>query len=195
MHAIFAAALLAGTAGAASAGKALVARQDEQLLPCTDVVGVNCCGDGTSYCPLTRTCYLGTNGEYGCCPIGRVCSGPGNEVTDVVVTGGEPTETPVPDPTYEPPTETPDYPTETPDYPTETPDYPTETPPYPTESPPYPTETPPYETETPTYGTAVPTLNGTTTYTPPQITDNAAGRAAAGVVQVLGVAVAALAVL
>ncbi|OLN87524.1 hypothetical protein CCHL11_06137 [Colletotrichum chlorophyti] len=36
-----------------------------------------CCPDQQGGCPLTSICWLGTNGEYGCCPIGRRCTGPG----------------------------------------------------------------------------------------------------------------------
>ncbi|KAK2003005.1 GPI anchored serine-threonine rich protein [Colletotrichum falcatum] len=36
-----------------------------------------CCPDQQGGCPLSATCWLGTNGAYGCCPIGRRCTGPG----------------------------------------------------------------------------------------------------------------------
>ncbi|KAK1981395.1 hypothetical protein LZ30DRAFT_782087 [Colletotrichum cereale] len=36
-----------------------------------------CCPDQLGGCPLSSTCWLGTNGAYGCCPIGRRCTGPG----------------------------------------------------------------------------------------------------------------------
>ncbi|KAJ0159463.1 hypothetical protein CTA2_9653 [Colletotrichum tanaceti] len=36
-----------------------------------------CCPDQQGGCPLSSTCWLGTNGAYGCCPIGRRCAGPG----------------------------------------------------------------------------------------------------------------------
>ncbi|KAK1966739.1 GPI anchored serine-threonine rich protein [Colletotrichum sublineola] len=36
-----------------------------------------CCPDQQGGCPLSSTCWLGTNGAYGCCPIGRRCTGPG----------------------------------------------------------------------------------------------------------------------
>ncbi|GKT51462.1 uncharacterized protein ColSpa_11643 [Colletotrichum spaethianum] len=36
-----------------------------------------CCPDQQGGCPLSSTCWLGTDGAYGCCPIGRRCTGPG----------------------------------------------------------------------------------------------------------------------
>ncbi|KAK2039876.1 GPI anchored serine-threonine rich protein [Colletotrichum somersetense] len=36
-----------------------------------------CCPDQQGGCPSSSTCWLGTNGAYGCCPIGRRCTGPG----------------------------------------------------------------------------------------------------------------------
>ncbi|KAK1573584.1 uncharacterized protein LY79DRAFT_401190 [Colletotrichum navitas] len=57
-------------------------------IPCSES-GRKACGDGCIYltytccpdqqggCPLSSTCWLGTNGAYGCCPTGRRCRGPG----------------------------------------------------------------------------------------------------------------------
>ncbi|WYZ44737.1 hypothetical protein EsH8_VIII_000053 [Colletotrichum jinshuiense] len=47
-----------------------------------------CCPDAQGGCPVTSTCWLGTNGQYGCCPIGRRCTGPGgvNTLPGVTVT-------------------------------------------------------------------------------------------------------------
>lgn len=63
-------ALLAGTVAAVSPGVPLVARQES--IPCEEIeMPVVCCSDGYLYCELGEYC---TNG--GCCPVGRVCSGP-----------------------------------------------------------------------------------------------------------------------
>jgi hypothetical protein len=40
-----------------------------------------CCPDGSGGCPLSQYCELGSNNQYGCCPIGEVCSGNGGVKT------------------------------------------------------------------------------------------------------------------
>ncbi|KAK1624495.1 hypothetical protein BDP81DRAFT_437698 [Colletotrichum phormii] len=41
-----------------------------------------CCPDQQGGCPLTSTCWLGNNGQYACCPIGKRCVGPGGVNTE-----------------------------------------------------------------------------------------------------------------
>ncbi|KAK0373902.1 GPI anchored serine-threonine rich protein [Colletotrichum limetticola] len=41
-----------------------------------------CCPDQQGGCPLTSTCWLGNNGQYACCPIGKQCVGPGGVNTE-----------------------------------------------------------------------------------------------------------------
>lgn len=36
-----------------------------------------CCPDGSGSCPIGKVCQLGTNSQYGCCPDGETCDGPG----------------------------------------------------------------------------------------------------------------------
>ncbi|KPM43694.1 hypothetical protein AK830_g2850 [Neonectria ditissima] len=57
-----------------------------------------CCPSGDGGCPSTSVCFLGSNGEYGCCPRGTVCEGAGGASTDaststIVVTGEGETST------------------------------------------------------------------------------------------------------
>jgi hypothetical protein len=40
-----------------------------------------CCPDRAGGCPASAVCWLGTNGRYGCCPLGLVCDGPGGAST------------------------------------------------------------------------------------------------------------------
>ena len=40
-------------------------------------LGWTCCPDGSGGCGILETCVLGTNDEYGCCPVGRRCVGEG----------------------------------------------------------------------------------------------------------------------
>jgi hypothetical protein len=41
-------------------------------------IGDTCCPDGSGSCGLTQVCWLGTNGQYGCCPLMETCDGPGS---------------------------------------------------------------------------------------------------------------------
>jgi hypothetical protein len=36
-----------------------------------------CCPDGSGSCGIDQVCQLGTNGQYGCCPLLETCDGPG----------------------------------------------------------------------------------------------------------------------
>lgn len=36
-----------------------------------------CCPDGSGGCPASEVCQLGSNGKYGCCPVGEDCIGKG----------------------------------------------------------------------------------------------------------------------
>jgi len=36
-----------------------------------------CCPDGSGSCAAGDVCWLKTNGQYGCCPAGETCAGPG----------------------------------------------------------------------------------------------------------------------
>lgn len=44
-------------------------------------VGYTCCPDESGGCPATARCDKGDNGEYGCCRLGRTCSGDGGVST------------------------------------------------------------------------------------------------------------------
>lgn len=49
-------------------------------LPCGTgcmLAGDTCCPDGSGSCAAGQVCWLGTNGQYGCCPAGETCDGPG----------------------------------------------------------------------------------------------------------------------
>lgn len=48
-----------------------------------------CCPDESGGCPAGAYCALGTNAEYGCCPTGEVCEGPGGANTHSVVLPGD----------------------------------------------------------------------------------------------------------
>ena|SRR3569833_89497 len=50
-----------------------------------------CCPDQKEGCPANTVCSLGDNNEYGCCPIGRVCQGPGGAITSTITGPGETT--------------------------------------------------------------------------------------------------------
>jgi hypothetical protein len=39
-----------------------------------------CCPDRTGGCPTGTYCSLGSNGEYGCCKDGKICTGPGGVI-------------------------------------------------------------------------------------------------------------------
>ncbi|KAH8746938.1 hypothetical protein F5883DRAFT_252739 [Diaporthe sp. PMI_573] len=52
-----------------------------------------CCPDQSSGCPATEQCWLGTNGQYGCCPLGETCSGPGGANTQISFTASTSTST------------------------------------------------------------------------------------------------------
>lgn len=45
-------------------------------------LGWTCCPDGSGGCGILETCVMGTNDEYGCCPIGARCVGEGG-VTEI----------------------------------------------------------------------------------------------------------------
>jgi hypothetical protein len=66
--------------------------RDTDELTCADVgeadcgdycipLTYTCCPDQSGGCPATEVCWLGSNGEYGCCPIGETCDGPGGVAT------------------------------------------------------------------------------------------------------------------
>jgi hypothetical protein len=40
-----------------------------------------CCPSGAGGCPIGTYCDLTPNGEYGCCPNGEICTGPGGVIT------------------------------------------------------------------------------------------------------------------
>jgi hypothetical protein len=49
-------------------------------LPCGTgcmFIGDTCCPDGSGSCAVDQVCWLGTDGQYGCCPVGETCDGPG----------------------------------------------------------------------------------------------------------------------
>lgn len=48
---------------------------------CIDLTDT-CCPDEAGGCPASATCELGSNGDYGCCPLGETCTGPGGAITD-----------------------------------------------------------------------------------------------------------------
>lgn len=79
---------------------ALHARQDScglAMSECGDgciPIGYTCCPGGEGGCGLAETCVLGSNDEYGCCPIGRRCIGEGGVSTRGGGGGGFPEPTP-----------------------------------------------------------------------------------------------------
>ena len=44
-------------------------------------LGWTCCPDGLGGCGILETCVMGSNDEYGCCPVGRRCVGEGGVTT------------------------------------------------------------------------------------------------------------------
>lgn len=80
------AALRAGT-------PSLLGRGDSgELLPCSAQgqkdcgkgcidLGWTCCPDGAGGCGPSDVCNMGNNGQYNCCPRGKVCDGPGGVTT------------------------------------------------------------------------------------------------------------------
>jgi hypothetical protein len=42
-----------------------------------------CCPSGAGGCPIGTYCDLTSNGEYGCCPNGEICTGPGGAITSL----------------------------------------------------------------------------------------------------------------
>lgn len=75
----------------------LLPRQMDGFVPCSQQPGQKacgsavlcipesyiCCPDGSRGCPPTEYCSLGDNGQYGCCPNGHVCSGPGGVINSI----------------------------------------------------------------------------------------------------------------
>lgn len=47
-------------------------------------IGWTCCPDGSGGCSAQEQCWLGDNGQYGCCPLGETCAGPGGSQTNTV---------------------------------------------------------------------------------------------------------------
>ncbi|KAL0944972.1 GPI anchored serine-threonine rich protein [Colletotrichum truncatum] len=154
-----------------------------------------CCPDGSGGCPVTSVCQLGNNGKYGCCPIGRVCTGAGGASTNSITL----TRTVTDESTVElPPTPVPTT-TETPDVPTETPTLtPEETSTQTPEEPSATTSTSlvvPDKTTTTTTTTRAPVPTSTpspTTSRPPVVTANGALTYGASFVQAVGAAALAL---
>ncbi|OAQ69898.1 hypothetical protein VFPPC_13277 [Pochonia chlamydosporia 170] len=53
-----------------------------------------CCPDQQGGCPVGSVCWLGDNGKYGCCPVGKTCQGPGgSDITTNTITGPGSTST------------------------------------------------------------------------------------------------------
>ncbi|SPO03259.1 uncharacterized protein DNG_05941 [Cephalotrichum gorgonifer] len=52
-----------------------------------------CCPSGAGGCGILEKCQLGSNGEYGCCPIGKTCIGEGGVTTDDSLGGSTPQTT------------------------------------------------------------------------------------------------------
>lgn len=76
----------------ASGFSPLLPRQSITELPCSSIgrkdcgtgcidLTWTCCPDGSGGCPPTAYCDLASNGEYGCCPKGKSCVGPGGAYT------------------------------------------------------------------------------------------------------------------
>ena len=68
-------------------------------------LGWTCCPDGLGGCGILETCVLGSNDEYGCCPVGRRCVGEGG-VTTIGGGGGGDLPTPTDDDVFPLPTST-----------------------------------------------------------------------------------------
>lgn len=56
-------------------------------------LGWTCCPDGSGGCGILETCVMGSNDEYGCCPVGRRCVGEGGVTSIGGDRGGGPTPT------------------------------------------------------------------------------------------------------
>ncbi|KAJ6446780.1 60S ribosomal protein L40 [Purpureocillium lavendulum] len=144
-------------------GRTVFARQQASCSdigekPCGDgcvPLTYTCCPDKKGGCPVTSVCQLADNGVYGCCPIGRTCSGDATATTNTIDVTKTNTNTVTNTLTETQPTET--QPTET---------LPTETQPTETES-----ETPSATLPGTVTSVPVPTGNGTappaTTSLPP----------------------------
>lgn len=135
---------LASATGAFAVELSPLKRQTLVKVPCNEMGMKNCgevCIDLSSTCCPNRAggCDLGFycnptgGGEYGCCPLGEVCTGPGGattyETTDTIISTIVDTATyPVVGPTKVPEetTEVPEEPTEVPEEPTEVPEETTE---------------------------------------------------------------------
>ena len=109
----------------------LLPRQDVVVIPCSQqglkdcgsgciALTDTCCPNRAGGCPLGTFCDLGPNGEYGCCQIGKICTGNGGVVTSaggtITIPGGTSTIT-IPGETS---TETVDVPAESTPEPAET---------------------------------------------------------------------------
>jgi hypothetical protein len=95
LFALFAIVSLASATGVSP----LFPRQSGSYVPCSQQVGVTacgseyncipdsytCCPDGSGGCPPTEYCGVGSNGKYGCCPNGEICSGDGGASTGLGV--------------------------------------------------------------------------------------------------------------
>ncbi|KAH8176503.1 hypothetical protein LIA77_04921 [Sarocladium implicatum] len=164
-------------------------RQTLVKIPCVELgekdcgnvcipLSYTCCPNRAGGCGLGFYCDATGGGEYGCCPLGEICTGPGGAVTyestrtstsTIVNTATIPVEEPP-----EEPTEVPEEPTEVPEEPTEPPYVPDTT----TEIPEVPETTtyPPVEVPSPppSNGTGKPTETGEE---PPVVTGGAAVKA------------------
>lgn len=71
-----------------------------------------CCPDQRGGCHVGTNCWMGDNGQYACCPIGKTCSGPGGVITypgginTVTISNQPPTTTAQPPVTTEEPAPT-----------------------------------------------------------------------------------------
>ncbi|KAF7543654.1 hypothetical protein G7Z17_g10563 [Cylindrodendrum hubeiense] len=84
---------LSATGALAAANSPFLAAREIYQVPCSETgqkecgngcidSSWTCCPSGAGGCPSDATCYLGTNGEYGCCPEGTTCGGEGGASTD-----------------------------------------------------------------------------------------------------------------
>ncbi|KAK7408385.1 hypothetical protein QQX98_009425 [Neonectria punicea] len=117
---------LSATGALAAVSSPFLAERQLYKVPCSDQgqkdcgdgcidLSWTCCPGGDGGCPSTSVCFLGNNGEYGCCPRGTTCEGAGGASTDaststIVVTGEGETSTIVSESTatddYEAPSDT-----------------------------------------------------------------------------------------
>jgi hypothetical protein len=108
-----------GGGGGGGGGNGSCASQNQQDCGsgCIDL-SWTCCPDGSGGCPASQYCELGSNNQYGCCPIGEICTGSGGASTIGAGTVGEtdtditnstppPTEAPTTTQAFTPTTETP----------------------------------------------------------------------------------------